>query len=230
MWLISIFQNIYRKRKDMTEQGFNWDEWDALSPEEQRAEKSRLLTPQNKKVKRDVNKILNANNRHLRHLSGDAGKILYQKGDLKYTVPWKKFSVKKEWFLHNHPNWSPDEAEVYNSLEKMPLSQAISESRIQKIVNESIRKVLSESMEGDVYSMEDWERDGTLKIQPGQAVSDDIVRELLNCVPPATYGKGIFQPGEPWSHDRNTGRQLFQTFERDESGWRYVGIKPLMQR
>lgn len=110
-------------------------------------------------------------------------------------------------------------------LKKMPLS----ESRIQKIVNESIRKVLSESMEGDVYTMEDWERDGSLKIQPGQAVSDDVVRELLYCVPPATYGKGIFQPGEPWSHDRN-GRQLFQTFERDESGWRYVGIKPLMQR
>ena len=37
-------------------------------------------------------------------------------------------------------------------LKKMPLS----ESRIQKIVNESIRKVLSESMEGDVYTMEDW--------------------------------------------------------------------------
>lgn len=104
----------------------------------------------------------------------------------------------------------------------------LSESKLKAIIAESIRSVLSESEGENVYTMEDWQRDGSLKIHPGQTVSDDVVRELLYCVPPATYGNGIFQVGEPYDHDWNTGRALFQTFERLESGWKYIGLKPIM--
>jgi hypothetical protein len=41
------------------------------------------------------------------------------------------------------------------------------------------------------YTMEDWEKDGSLKIQIGQVTSDEVIDELLNCLPPNTTRSGV---------------------------------------
>lgn len=71
--------------------------------------------------------------------------------------------------------------------------------------------------------MKDWERDGTLKLTPGQLVADEVVNELKNCVPPAYLGHGLFQTGEPASTDAETYCSLFDTFLRANEGWTYMG-------
>ena len=82
----------------------------------------------------------------------------------------------------------------------------------------------------ELYTYKDWERDGTLNMQEGQIIEPEIFWQLLECVPPRTYKNGIFQVGEPYSHDWNTGKALYQTFELaykidNEPYYRYVGIK-----
>jgi len=80
--------------------------------------------------------------------------------------------------------------------------------------------------EYDVYTAQDWERDRTLKVQAGQVIEPAVFWQLLNSVPPLTYGRGIFQPGEPYSHDWDSGRALYRTFEQmGEDYWKYVGLK-----
>lgn len=74
-----------------------------------------------------------------------------------------------------------------------------------------------------MYTMQDWERDGSLKLTVGQRVSDEVVRELINCVPPAHLGGGLFQTGEPASTDAETYASLFDTYRREDKGWTYLG-------
>lgn len=74
--------------------------------------------------------------------------------------------------------------------------------------------------------MQDWERDRTLKVEVGQVIEPAVYWQLLNSLPPQTYGRGTFQPGEPYSHDWTTGSPLFQTFESvGDDYWKYVGLK-----
>ena len=78
----------------------------------------------------------------------------------------------------------------------------------------------------EVYTMRDWEEDGTLKVEIGQLIEPYTFFQLRNCVPPKTYGNGIFQVGEPYSHDWHTGKALYRTFEEvDRNYWLYVGLK-----
>lgn len=78
----------------------------------------------------------------------------------------------------------------------------------------------------EVYTGQDWERDGTLKVKEGQLIAPEVFWQLLNALPPRTYGRSIFQPGEAYSHDWNTGRALYQTFESmGNDYYKYVGIK-----
>ena len=79
----------------------------------------------------------------------------------------------------------------------------------------------------DVYTSEDWERDSTLKVKEGQVIEPEVYWQLLNAVPPKSYRGHIFQPGEPYSHDWNTGQALFQTFESMGGNYYlYVGLQP----
>lgn len=80
--------------------------------------------------------------------------------------------------------------------------------------------------EYSVYTMQDWERDSTLKVEVGQVIEPAVYYQLLNAVPPKHYTRGIFQPGEPYSHDWDTGRGLYQTFHHvGENYYKYVGLK-----
>lgn len=71
--------------------------------------------------------------------------------------------------------------------------------------------------------MKDWERDGSLKLTVGQIVSDEVVNELVNCVPPAHYGLGLFQCGEPACSEAKTYETLYDTYRRKGEGWEYLG-------
>ncbi len=81
--------------------------------------------------------------------------------------------------------------------------------------------------ECDVYTMQDWERDGTLKVKEGQVIEPDVFWELCNSLPPHRWDKGVFQPGEAYSYDMEKCCQTYQTFESmGEDYYKYVGLKP----
>lgn len=71
--------------------------------------------------------------------------------------------------------------------------------------------------------MEDWHKDGVLTVAVGQIVSEEVVDELKNCVPPAYLGRGLFQVGEPVDIDVETGKDLWNTYEATKEGWIYRG-------
>jgi len=74
------------------------------------------------------------------------------------------------------------------------------------------------------YTMKDWQRDGSLNIALGQPVADDIVFQLINCVPPAHLGGGLFQVGEAKDNDlEHPSRYLYDTFKMTPDGWVYCG-------
>ena len=73
------------------------------------------------------------------------------------------------------------------------------------------------------YTMQDWEKDKTFSARPGQPVTKEVFFEMLNCVPPAYYGGGIMQVGEPISTDKETYKSLFSTFEKSGGVWVYMG-------
>lgn len=78
--------------------------------------------------------------------------------------------------------------------------------------------------------MKDWERDGSLRLSPGMLVDAEIIWELKGCVPPAYLGYGVFQVGEPASHDTETFQQLYDTFIQQKNNfatWKYIGLCPL---
>lgn len=85
----------------------------------------------------------------------------------------------------------------------------------------------TEKVINDVYTMKDWENDRTLKVKEGQTIEPSVFWSLLNSLPPQTYGRTLFQPGEPYDHDWNTGRALYRTFEHvGEYYYKYIGLKP----
>lgn len=77
-----------------------------------------------------------------------------------------------------------------------------------------------------VYTMNNWRHDGTLgNLKPGTLVSNEVVTELANSMPPTTYSRSYFQCGEPYSH--KNGVPVFMSFEAAGNGnWKYVGLKP----
>lgn len=83
-------------------------------------------------------------------------------------------------------------------------------------------KTMNSDME-NIYTMEDWRRDGTFSACVGQYVSEDIYYEMLECVPPAFSSRTIMQVGEPYDNDMETFANLYSTFARDKQGWRYMG-------
>ena len=81
-----------------------------------------------------------------------------------------------------------------------------------------------------IYTYEQWEKDGILNVKIGQFVDKKVFNQLLNSVPPQTYGRGFFQPGEPYSHDWNTGQALYKTFQYVDSEklYKYIGLRPAL--
>lgn len=90
-----------------------------------------------------------------------------------------------------------------------------------------MEKITIDGIEYDVYTMEDWRKDGSLKVEEGQAIEPEVFWDLCEALPPHRWGKGVFQPGEPWDHDMQTGKALYQTFEKLNSDdyYKYIGLR-----
>lgn len=74
----------------------------------------------------------------------------------------------------------------------------------------------------DMYTMQDWARDGSLKVKQGNIISSDVYERLLNCIYPATYTSQLFQMGETYDYDEQ-GNVLYVTFKNTEKGWMFCG-------
>lgn len=69
--------------------------------------------------------------------------------------------------------------------------------------------------------MEQWRKDGELRLTEGQRVAHEVIIELRDCVPPAYYNPIYFQVGEPFDHDaEQPWKALFSTFTREPKEWR----------
>lgn len=109
-----------------------------------------------------------------------------------------------------------------NHVKKKKVNESISDFVLRK----KIQSILNEQMGDDTYTMEDWKRDGTLKVKEGQLIAPEVYWQLLNGVPPVSTGR-IFQPGEAYDMDTTTWEELYQTFKQEGHDlYRYVGLKP----
>lgn len=73
-----------------------------------------------------------------------------------------------------------------------------------------------------IYTIDQWKTDGTLSVQKGQLITDEVYSELRDCVPPAYLRGGIFQVGEAANHDEQF-LPIYATFIRQDAGWLFVG-------
>lgn len=101
----------------------------------------------------------------------------------------------------------------------------------------------------DVYTMEQWKRDGAFNAEPGQEITEDVYNEMLDCMPPQTIPQETarqalevyrvpvhagFLMGEPHSTDTD-GTPLYLAFGMNDYGkgkhYFYLGLsrpyKPL---
>ena len=74
------------------------------------------------------------------------------------------------------------------------------------------------------YTMNDWKKDGKLKLQIGQYIDDEVFNQLKNNIQPRAYSRRCFQPGEVHCKSVN-GEDLYHTFTMDD-GWMYLGLCP----
>lgn len=78
--------------------------------------------------------------------------------------------------------------------------------------------------------MQDWERDGVLKVKEGEIITNEVYYQLRDCVPPRWNGRGVFQAGEAYHHvfDKDDNlRALYQTYVRvdDDDNFEYIGLR-----
>lgn len=78
------------------------------------------------------------------------------------------------------------------------------------------------------YTVENWKRDGVLRLLRGVVYDDEIIYTLIEGMPPTWNKYGVFQVGEANTCDAN-GVLLYSTFILTyPHGWQYVGdITPL---
>lgn len=98
----------------------------------------------------------------------------------------------------------------------------ISEAKLRNIIKKVIMEEVENTQQQDIYDMERWRADGSLKLRDGQIVSDEVIEHLRDSMPPTYDGVDYFQPGEAYDHDWTTGRALYLTFK----GNKYIGLKP----
>lgn len=89
-------------------------------------------------------------------------------------------------------------------------------------MNES---AIDDSIKNDIYTNDDWAKDGTLRVRVGQYISNDIYEELLNAITPATDKSTLFQPGEAYSMSEDY-IDLYMTFIPENGLWKYIGLCP----
>lgn len=84
------------------------------------------------------------------------------------------------------------------------------------------------------YTEEQWSKDGTLKVQPGQQIETKIYDALLNVLPPrrlphADFPVAVtsgFMCGEPYTHEEFDGvwQAFYFAFGRNGDKCYYLGL------
>ena len=130
---------------------------------------------------------------------------------------------------------------VYESVKEL-VNEEIKKKQLAKTIEEGSKAVIDNFIQETIgicdttYTMEDWVRDRTLSPKMGQKLSYEVFEQLRDCVPPETYRRGLFQPGEPYDFDKKTQQPLYMTFEmvgQSKSGediYRYIGLKPTFNK
>ena len=123
---------------------------------------------------------------------------------------------------------TPEETELKVASDRYNMHRATQNHKydddLEDIVSEEVKRVLRES--SDCYTMDDWRKDGTINLEIGQEVDNEVLNQLINGVPPHYLQYGVFQPGEAFDMDRNTWENLYMTFK----GNTYIGLKPSLRK
>lgn len=80
--------------------------------------------------------------------------------------------------------------------------------------------------EKNVYTMEQWAKDGTFKAKPGQFVEESIYWQMVNCVPPRSCSRNYLQVGEAYGYDFDKHCTTYSTFAREDGMWKFLGDLP----
>lgn len=80
--------------------------------------------------------------------------------------------------------------------------------------------------EMEVYTYEQWGKDGTFSAKPGQFVDDRTFCELRDCVPPLQDRRDYMQVGEPHGYDFEKHATTYATFVKEDGGWKFMGNLP----
>lgn len=78
-------------------------------------------------------------------------------------------------------------------------------------------------------TMSDWLLAGDFEkaANPGDPVSEDIIEEFVNCLPPTTLRGDLVQVGEPYSYcydpEDERWSATYTTFEKKDGKWVYCG-------
>ncbi len=76
----------------------------------------------------------------------------------------------------------------------------------------------------NTYTNEDWKRDKIFNAQIGQPIDEKVVNEMVNSVPPVTYGHNLIQTGDPYDASATLPHaNLYTTFRKENGQWIYVG-------
>lgn len=77
--------------------------------------------------------------------------------------------------------------------------------------------------EMEVYTDEQWAKDGTFKAKPGQFVEDSVFYQLRDCVPPLHCCRDYMQVGEAHGYDFEKHCTTYTTFVKEEGKWKFIG-------
>lgn len=85
-----------------------------------------------------------------------------------------------------------------------------------------------------IYTVEQWEKDNSLKAKPGQQIAAEIYESLFDCLPPRRLPRAEFPVavrmgfmfGEPYAHAEVNGRYLafYAAFGRNGDACYFLGF------
>lgn len=77
--------------------------------------------------------------------------------------------------------------------------------------------------EMEVYTDEQWGKDGTFNAKPGQFVEDSVFYQLRDCVPPLHCCRDYMQVGEAYGYDFDKHCTTYTTFVKEGGRWKFIG-------
>lgn len=80
--------------------------------------------------------------------------------------------------------------------------------------------------EMEVYTYEQWGKDGTFSAKPGQYVDDKTFYQLRDCVPPRHCERDYMQVGEAHGYDFEKQATTYATFAKENGKWKFMGNVP----